>query len=110
MAITAATPMMMPSMVSAERVRFTCSARSAILMLAMSLFMPTLTPPVARREAAPGPSVQRSGRLVRQDDFGIVHQRPRDGHALLLAAGKLAWLVVLASGQSHREQGRHRRA
>jgi hypothetical protein len=36
MAITAATPMMMPSMVSAERMRFTFSARSAIRMLPRS--------------------------------------------------------------------------
>src|SRR5215471_15472260 len=38
-AITAATPMMMPSIVSAERMRFTFSARSAIRLLATILFM-----------------------------------------------------------------------
>src|SRR5215467_1987458 len=38
-AITAATPMMMPSIVSAERMRFTLSARSAIRLLATILFM-----------------------------------------------------------------------
>ena len=48
--------------------------------------------------------VQRARRLVRQNDPGIVHQRPRDGHTLLLAAGELAGLVVLAAGQAHREQ------
>jgi hypothetical protein len=28
--------------------------------------------------------------LVEQQDFGMDHQRPRQGHALLLAAGQLA--------------------
>ena len=45
MAITAATPMMIPSIVSAERMRFTFSARSAIRLLATSFFMPTPAPP-----------------------------------------------------------------
>ena len=31
-------------------------------------------------------AVQGAGRLVRQDDAGVVHQRAGDGHALLLAA------------------------
>jgi len=39
MAITAATPMMMPSIVRADRIRFTLSERSAIRILARS-FMP----------------------------------------------------------------------
>src|SRR5215468_10543893 len=39
MAITAATPMIMPSMVKAERMRFTFRARSAIRLLARTLFI-----------------------------------------------------------------------
>ena len=162
MAITAATPMMMPSIVSAERMRFTFSARSAIRTLVTSFFMTDprlrrlggkllqirpgiarvcdplvpLQPAIFEMEVPVGiardvrivrhhdhgdplvavqpledghdleadPRVQRAGWLVRQDDARVVHQRPRDGHALLLAAGELARLVFFASGQSHREQ------
>ena len=43
-AITAATPMMMPSMVSAERILFTRSARNAILMAA-AIFLPFIALP-----------------------------------------------------------------
>ncbi len=41
MAITAATPMMMPSIVNPERVRFTFSARRAIRIPVISFVMPT---------------------------------------------------------------------
>ena len=45
--------------------------------------------------------VQVAGRFVGQNDLGIVHQGPRDGHALLLAARKLRWQVARAVGKSH---------
>ena len=35
------------------------------------------------------PRVERAGRLVEQNRLGLHRQRPGDGHALLLAAGKL---------------------
>ena len=38
--------------------------------------------------------VEVAGRLVGQDDVGVVDQRPGDGHALLLAAGELRGPVV----------------
>ena len=41
-----------------------------------------------------GGRVEVAGRLVGQDDVGIVDQRPGDGHALLLAAGELGGPVV----------------
>ena len=50
-AITAATPMMMPSMVSAERILLMRSAPNAICMLALSFFM-TPAPPLGRRAAS----------------------------------------------------------
>jgi hypothetical protein len=37
-----------------------------------------------------GVVVEVAGRLVGQQQRGPVHQRARDGHALLLAAGELA--------------------
>ena len=40
-----------------------------------------------------GARVEVAGRLVGQQDFGLVYQRPGDGHPLLLAAGKLPGLV-----------------
>jgi hypothetical protein len=39
--------------------------------------------------------------LVGEHDGGIVHQRARDGHALLLSARQLARMVVFALGEAH---------
>ena len=43
-----------------------------------------------------GGRVQVAGRLVGQDHVRVVDQRPGDGHALLLAAGKLEGPMVEA--------------
>ena len=43
-----------------------------------------------------GMRVEIAGRLVGEDDLGTVHQRPGDGHALLLAAGKLHRAMLAA--------------
>ena len=51
--------------------------------------------------------VEVAGRLVRQDDGGFVDQRPRDRHALLLAAGQLVGKVVGAVAEA---DGLERRA
>ena len=51
--------------------------------------------------------IQRAGRLVRQDDLRIVDQRARDGDALLLSAGKLAGMMLVAAGQADRVQRLH---
>jgi hypothetical protein len=45
-------------------------------------------------------AVERAGRLVGQHQLRIVDQRAGDGHALLLAAGKLRRMVVHALGQA----------
>ena len=50
---------------------------------------------------AAGVAVQRAGGLVGQNDRRIPGQRPGDGHALLLAAGKLAGLVFQLIAQPH---------
>ncbi len=52
MAITAATPMMIPSIVSAERSLLIRSASKAMLMLWMSFFMNATSPPAARSSRA----------------------------------------------------------
>ena len=49
-----------------------------------------------------GPAVQIAGRLVRKQHFGIVDQRARDRYALLLAAGKLARMMIFAPSESDR--------
>ena len=57
-----------------------------------------------RQHFLAGLGVQRAGRFVRQDNFAAVDQRARDADALLLAAGKLAGLVVFAPLQAQPRQ------
>src|SRR2546422_84737 len=154
--------MMMPSMVSAERMRFTLSARSAILLLAIILFMKhhllrlldrkllqvpfrvaqlsesfvELQPAILEMDVPArvgrnvrimryhdhrdstlaiqplqdgddfnaGSGIQRPSRLVCKNNARVVDQRPSDSHSLLLATGKLARLMFLASSQPYRKQ------
>src|SRR5579871_408650 len=167
-AITAPTPMMMPSMVRALRSLLTRSARNAIRILCKTLFMvhasglamplkldscrrllfvlghPLLQFPLGvarlrdqfigqhlavferndavgvvgdigfvrhhhdadallpiepledRHDLHAGLGVERARRLVRQNQPGVINQAARDGHALLLAAGKLAGMMFCA--------------
>ena len=153
--MTAATPMMMPSIVSAERSLLMRSAASAMRSVARK-FMARPPPPALPRRGSHAPRaslrrvrrvddqaavaegeqargeggdvvlvgddddgdaaavellqqrhhldagrrVERAGRLVGEDQLGIVDQRPRDGDALLLAAGELRRVVVLAVGEA----------
>ena len=46
-----------------------------------------------------GTAVERAGRLVGEEDVRVVDQRAGDRHPLLLAAGKLGGLMVLAMGE-----------
>ena len=57
-----------------------------------------------------GPAVQVTGGLVGQDDGGLVDEGPGDGDALLLPAGKLAWLMVQPVTQAHALEGLARAA
>ena len=52
----------------------------------------------------PQAQVQRAQGLVQQQDLGSVHQRPGDGHPLLLAAGQLGDFPVLKALQTHHTQ------
>jgi hypothetical protein len=45
-------------------------------------------------------TVQCTGRLVGQDESGIVHHRARDGDSLLLSSGELIRRMMAAIGQS----------
>ena len=49
-------------------------------------------------------AVEVSRGLVAPDDLGLVHQGPRDGHTLLLAAGELRRVVLLPVGEPHERQ------
>ena len=55
-----------------------------------------------------GARVEIAGRLVGQQEAGIVDQRARDRDALLLAAGELAGRVALAVAESEQVQRRAR--
>ena len=49
-------------------------------------------------------AIERPQRLVHQHQIGLEHQRPGDGHALLLAAGELARAPPLVAFQPHQRQ------
>ena len=46
--------------------------------------------------------VEIAGRLVGENDLGIIDQRPRNADALLLASGKLRGQVMRAIAQANR--------
>jgi len=46
-------------------------------------------------------AVEIPGRLIGKHDLRVVDQSPRDGHALLLSARKLARMMLRAVSQSH---------
>src|SRR6266700_1224783 len=52
-------------------------------------------------DVAFGKQVEVAGRLVGEQHGGLVHERPGDGDALLLAAGKLARLFFFSSRRRH---------
>src|SRR6266436_3697599 len=47
-------------------------------------------------------AVEIAGRLVSKQDLGLINQSTRNCHALLLAARKLAGMMILATGESDR--------
>src|SRR5690606_20675590 len=49
----------------------------------------------------PGAGIEVAGRLVGKEDAGPVGERPRQRHALLLAAGKLGRVMMFPAGQAH---------
>ena len=70
--------------------------------------------PVLLREAEeelkdlrPGVAVQVTRRFIRQQQAGGIHERTRQRHALLLAAGKLQWRVGSTVGKAHQRQQLH---
>jgi len=46
------------------------------------------------------PAIEITGRLVGQEDFRVIDQRPRDGDALLLPSGKLRRQTMLSSSET----------
>ena len=50
------------------------------------------------------PKIQRAQRLVQQQHLGTVHQRPGNGHTLLLSAGKLVDAASFKALQGHHFQ------
>ena len=64
-----------------------------------------------REHLAAGAQVERAGRLVGEHELGLADQRPRDRHALLLAAGELGRAMARAVGEPDgRERLAHRAA
>ena len=62
-------------------------------------------PRTERHDFRAGLGVEIAGRFVGQQDGGFVHQRPRHGDALALAAGKFVGFVMHAVGQADLRQG-----
>src|ERR1044071_4226003 len=54
-----------------------------------------------RHDLLGGLAVERARRLVREDHFRLVHQRARDGHALLLAARELVGHEAATVRETH---------
>ena len=48
-----------------------------------------------RHDFGARPRIERAGRLIRQQNDGVLHQRPRNRDALLLAAGQLDGAVAV---------------
>ena len=48
-----------------------------------------------------GSAVEVAGRLIREQDLGIIDQRPRNGDALLLPTRKLTGMMTLAPLQTN---------
>jgi hypothetical protein len=61
--------------------------------------------PQQGQDLAAGGAVQVAGGLVGQEDQGVGHQGPGDGHALLLAARQFAGQVGPPPGQPNQVQG-----
>ena len=61
-----------------------------------------------RRDLAHEPRIERRRRLVEQDDRRLHRQRPRDRHALLLAARQPRRIFVFLAGQADPRSGRVR--
>ena len=57
--------------------------------------------PEELEDAAGGALVEVAGGLVGHENRRIVHQRPRDGHALLLTAGQLAGVGPALRREAH---------
>ena len=45
-------------------------------------------------------AIKSAGRLIGQDQCGLIDERPGNGDALLLASGKLAWPMIFAMTQA----------
>ena len=45
--------------------------------------------------------VKIPGRFIGKNQFGAVHQRPRNGDSLQFAAGKLAWKMISSTTQAN---------
>ena len=71
--------------------RMTVFASSAMLGLCVTM---TMVKPEIIQNLPAGFLIQSAGWLVQKQNLGVLGKRPRNGHALLLAAGKAGWGCV----------------
>ena len=82
-------------------IRLAYSAMSASCVIRTTVLPSSLSFWKTRHDLLGGLRVEVAGRLVGEDELGLVDERARDRHALLLSAGELARLVVLPARQAH---------
>ena len=86
--------------------RAACAAMSGSWVTMMTVWPAAWSDAEDLHDLLAGDAVEVAGRLVGQEDAGLVHQRTGDGHPLALAAGELVGPVVHAVGQAHPLQRR----
>ena len=79
-----------------------CSWAMSSSCVTMTMVMPLIVEFLEHaHDLDAGLAVEVAGRFVGQQEGRLVDQGAGDGHALLLAAGKLVGMVVGAVGESH---------
>ena len=84
-----------------------CAARGSCVTMTIVFWNSRLSWTKQLEDLAAGGPVEIAGRLVGDQQIGVGDDRPGDRHSLLLAAGKLARIMMLAAGKADDSQCRH---